>query len=147
MVIPMPGRPSISDETVLMRWMQLEMGKINDGIVSERKTLARLLEDEDPHAMTKGGKEYHFSRDIIRLLGRNLPKKLHSRLKLPILFFFDSAVSDSCFLNDEYAVFALQELAEISPLRNMEGGKLWVGKPIVYAIMRAYPTAIQIMMR
>jgi uncharacterized protein (UPF0216 family) len=147
MVIPMPGRSSISDETVLMRWMQLEMGKINDGIVSERKTLACLLEEEDPHAMTKGGKKYLFSRDTIQLLGRKLPKKLHSRLKLPILFFFDSTVSDSCFLNDENAVFALQELSEISPLRNMDGEKLWVGKPIVYAIMRVYPTAVQIMMR
>jgi hypothetical protein len=143
----MPDRPSISDETVLTKWMRLEMGKINDGIVSERKTLARLLEEEHPHAMTKGGTEYRFNREIIQLLGRRLPKNLHSRLRLPILFFFDSSVSDSCFLNDEIAVLALQELSELSPLRKMEEGKLWVGKPIVYAIMRTYPTAMQIPMR
>jgi hypothetical protein len=29
----------------------------------------------------------------------------------------------------------------------MRDGRLWVAKPIVYAIMNRYPTAVQIVMR
>jgi uncharacterized protein (UPF0216 family) len=143
----MSGRPSIRDESVLTRWMQLELGRMNDGIVSERKTLAQLVREDRPVSVTKAGKEYRFDREMIALLAQHLPADLHARLKLPILFFFDSTVNDSCFLADEPAFRALVLLGELSPMREMEDGRLWVGKPIVFALMRKYPTIIQIMMR
>ncbi|MDD1711751.1 MAG: DUF61 family protein [Methanoregulaceae archaeon] len=143
----MSGRPSIRDEPVLMRWMQLELGRMNDGVVSERKTLAQLLREDRPVSVTKAGKEYRFNREVIARLGEHLPAGIHLRLKLPILFFFDSTVNDSLFLADEPAFRALLHLGELSSLREMEGGRLWVGKPIVFAMMQKYPTIIQVMMR
>lgn len=143
----MSGRPSIRDESVLTRWMQLELGRMNDGVVSERKTLAQLVREDRPVSVTKAGKEYRFDREMIALLAQHLPADIHARLKLPILFFFDSTVNDSCFLADEPAFRALVLLGELSPLREMEDGRLWVGKPIVFAMMRKYPTILQIMMR
>jgi uncharacterized protein (UPF0216 family) len=84
----MSGRPSIRDESVLTRWMQLELGRMNDGIVSERKPLAQLVREDRPVSVTKAGKEYRFDREMIALLAQHLPADLHARLKLPILFFF-----------------------------------------------------------
>jgi uncharacterized protein (UPF0216 family) len=137
----------LPDESVLKRWMAFEMGRINDGIVAERPRLSELLEIAHPSALTRGGKEYVFDRDTLSLLEKKLPVKQQTRLKLPIIFFFDSNVADSCFLTDEAALEALQILGEFSDLRTMTGGKLWVGRAIVYVLMRKYPSLIQIMMR
>ena len=142
----MPDRPSASDESTLLRWMRLEIGRINDGVVAERKRLSELLREERPSSVTKGGNRYDFDRQILLRLEQALPGELQRRLRLPILFYFDSTVPDSFFLVDEAAVRALQCLEEISPLRRMQGGRLWIAKPLVYDIMNRYPTAMQIMM-
>lgn len=126
--------------------MRLEIGRINDGIVAERKRLSLLLSEENPSSVTKGGGRYDFDRDVLLRLEQALPTELRRRLRLPILFYFDSTVPDSFFLADEAAVQALQSLREISPLRRMQGGRLWIAKPLVYAVMNRYPTAAQIVM-
>jgi len=142
----MSDRPSASDESTLLRWMRLEIGRINDGVVAERKRLSRLLSEEHPSSVTKGGNRYDFNRDVLLRLEQAIPGELQRQLRLPILFYFDSTVPDSFFLADEAAVQALQNLGEISRLRRMQGGRLWIAKPLVYAIMNRYPTAMQIMM-
>jgi uncharacterized protein (UPF0216 family) len=126
--------------------MALEMRKINDGVVARRRRLSELLSEDHPSSVTRNGSEFAFDREVIRTLGEKLPSELHPRLKLPVIFFFDSAVPDSCLLTDEVALEALQILGELSRYREFTGGKLWVGRAIVYAIMRKYPTVIQIMM-
>ncbi len=140
-------RPDVSDESVMMRWMHLEISKINDGIVAERKTLARLLQEERPCSMTKGGKEHRYDRAVLSEMGNKIPGEIQEKLLLPILFFFDSSVSDSAFLADETALHALQLLGEFSDLRTMRDGRLWVGRAIVYSLIRKYPTLVQIAMR
>ena len=142
----MGRRPGISDESVLSRWMSLEMGRINEGIVAVKKPLATLLREETPSSVTRGGKEHRFQIRGLRQLGEGLPEALQHRLLLPILFHFDPDVEDSFLLTDPAAVEALQALGEIGPLRQLREGKLWVGKAIVYALIRKYPTLVQIAM-
>jgi hypothetical protein len=48
-----------------------------------------LLEKEVPHSRIRAGDRYVFDRQVIGMLGEELPSELHDRLKLPILFFFD----------------------------------------------------------
>lgn len=143
----MSGRYPITDDSILTRWMRLEIGKLNDGIVSERKSLARLLEEKRPASRTKAGEEHAFNIDVLKELKERLPPGMHDKLKLPIIFFSDTKVPDSCYLNDPHALSALQVLGEVSKLRRMQQGKMWVGKSIAYAIMKKYPTAVQIAMR
>jgi hypothetical protein len=47
---------------------------------------------------------------------------------------------------DAPALAALQLLGEVSPLRTLQEGRFWVSRPIAYAIMKKYPTAVQIVM-
>jgi uncharacterized protein (UPF0216 family) len=137
----------LPDERVLTKWMALEMGRINDGVVAERRRLSDLLQEENPSAVTRKGKEYAFDQTMLRQLGQRLPEKFWSRLSLPVIFYFDSQVADSCLLTEPTALEAFQILHELSDLRTMTGGKLWVGRAIVYSLMTRYPTMIQIMMR
>jgi hypothetical protein len=126
--------------------MRLEIGRINDGVVAERRRLSELIREEHPSSVTKGGNRYDFDRQVLLRLEQALPGELQRRLRLPILFYFDSTVPGSFFLADEAAVRALQCLEEISSLRRLQCGRLWIAKPLVYDIMNRYPTAVQIMM-
>jgi uncharacterized protein (UPF0216 family) len=139
--------PGISDESVLKKWMAVEMGRINDGVVTDRPRLAELLETQHPVATTRGGGEHRFDPDTLRRFGTSLTPGLRSRLRIPVLFYFDSNVADSCLLTDDAALEAFQTLGELSSLRTMIEGKLWVGRAIVYSLVRKYPSIIQIMMR
>jgi len=142
----MDGRQGITDESVLSRWMSLEKGRINRGIVEVRMTLAELLTEGTPSSVTKEGKEYRFNRDLLRELGRRLPEPLHCRLRLPLLFRFDPDVKDRCLLTNPAAVEALQVLGEIGPPRQLRDGNLWVGRAIVYSLIRKYPALVQMVM-
>ncbi|TGC08981.1 DUF61 family protein [Methanolobus halotolerans] len=137
-------RPATDD--VLMSWMRLEVSKINEGIVTERKSLAQLLIEERPASKTKAGEDHLFDKDTLQFFRENLPGELHYKLKLPVLFFNSMNVPDSCYLNDESALLALQVLGDLSKLRRMQRGKIWVGRSIAYSIMKKYPTAVQIVM-
>ncbi len=109
----MPDRPFFSDESILMRWMNLEISKINRGVVAERKLLNDLVDMERPEIPTKGGGTYHFKKDTLVMLRTRLPQSLSGRLRLPVLCYFDSSVGDSCFITDDQGVDMLKELKEI----------------------------------
>jgi uncharacterized protein (UPF0216 family) len=143
----MTHRPPVSDESVMMRWMQLELARINRGLVAERKRLTDLLAEDRPAAVTKDGTEYRFDKEMLAGFASGIPEPLQRRLRMPVLFYCTADVPDSCMLTDESAVEALQLKNEISALRSFEDGRLWVSKPIAFAIMRRYPTLFQMVMR
>src|SRR5512137_537280 len=138
--------PRITDESVLAHWMGLAIAKMNEGVVSQRKSLAVLLAEKDPVSVTRKGETYHFDRSVIAILGKALPEDLQRHLRLPVLFYASPDVPDSCMCPDETALAALQVLGEVSSLRTFEGGRFWISRPIAYAIMKKYPTAVQIVM-
>ena len=140
----MSERASGNSEDIFLRWMQVEMGKINKAIVAQRKNLAQLMQEDRPSSRTKAGDDYIFERDALEELHTRLPQELHGKLRLPIIFFSDNRVPDSCYINDEYALRTLQTLGELSELRRMQQGKLWMGKSMAYSIMKKYPTIFQI---
>jgi uncharacterized protein (UPF0216 family) len=142
----MPSGHSPSNDSVFLRWMKLEIGRINEGMVSERKTLSQLLMEETPSSVTRAGKEYQFDLAVLQQIAKAIPAPLQDRLRLPILFYADIEVPNSCYLTDPVAVTVLQNLGEISSLREMRKGRLWVARPIAYSIFRKFPTAIQIVM-
>jgi len=121
----------------------MEVARINNSIVATRRSLAGLLTEEDPKAVTRRGGEYHFSRETLAALATGLPEDLRATLRLPILFLLDTDVRDSCYLADWTAVKALQVLGDLGEGRRATGGKLWVSRAIAYDIARKYPTAIQ----
>jgi uncharacterized protein (UPF0216 family) len=138
--------PRVTDESVLTRWMGLEVAKMNEGLVSLRKPLSVLRAEQDPVSITKKGETYHFDASVIGALKTALPEDLQRKLRLPILFTSSPDTPGSCSCPDETALFALQLLGEVSALRTFTGGRFWVSRPIVYAIMTKYPTAVQVVM-
>jgi uncharacterized protein (UPF0216 family) len=138
--------PRITDESVLVRWMGIEIAKMNEGVVTQRKSLTALLAEKNPLSVTKKGDTYHFDPSVIATLAKALPEDLQRRLRLPILFYASPDTPGSCRCPDETALAALQLLGEVSTLRTFDAGRFWVSRPIAYAIMKKYPTAVQIVM-
>lgn len=139
-------RPGISDESVLLRWMQLEIGKINRNIVTARKPLAELLSMDRPVVITRSGEEYPLSKAVLELLGERLPRNLHRLLQVPVPCYFDCNVTGSCLITDKAAIEALRFLGEISPMRPDDNDRVWIGKPIMYDVMNRYPSLFQVVM-
>jgi hypothetical protein len=79
--------PRITDESMLARWMSMEIGKINEGVVRDRKPLSLLLDEENPCTTAKNGEPDYYDMRVIAALGKELPGELHRRLRLPVLFF------------------------------------------------------------
>lgn len=140
----MPDRVSFTNESVLMKWMKLEIGRMNQGTVSERKVLYLLLKEKTPSTMIRAGTAYYFDTAALQRFGNHIPEQVQRKLAVPISFFFDIDVRNSYALNDTVAVEAFQWLGELSPLRELRNGRLWVAKPIVYALIRKYPSLVQI---
>ena len=138
--------PRITDESVLTRWMGIEVAKMNEGLVQQRERLSVLLTEKEPVSVTKKGDTYHFDPAVIRALGSALPEDLRRKIRLPVLFYMSPDTPGSCSCPDEAALAALQILGEVSTLRTFTGDRFWVSRPIVYAIMKKYPTAVQIVM-
>ena len=97
--------------------------------------------------VTKDGKEYRFSKKELAVFAEGLPDQLVRRLRLPVLFYCTADVPDSCMLADEVAAESLRAKNEISPLRTFEEGRLWISRPIAFAILRKYPTLFQMVLR
>lgn len=142
----MTHAPRITDESVLQRWIGIEVAKMNQGIVRERKRLSVLLAEETPQSVTKGGGPYSFDRSVLAALAAGLPEELHRQLRLPVFFYASPDTPDSCSCPDASALEAFQRLGEVSTLRTMQGDRFWVSRPIAYAILKKYPTAVQIVM-
>jgi uncharacterized protein (UPF0216 family) len=142
----MTPRPRITEETVFTRWMGIEIARINESVVAGQKTLALLLPEGSPTARTMGGGEYHFNRETLATLGERLDEETRKALKLPIIFFFNVDVRDSCYLTDEVAVQALQASGDLGEGRRLTKGRLWVARAIAYTIAQKYPTVIQFAM-
>lgn len=134
----------VPDESVLRRWLQLEIGRINEGMVTERKRLSVLLREESPRTITRNDEVYRFDPGVVRVLGDALPRELHARLRLPIQFRQRIDVPDSWYLEDEVAVRVFQIMGDLSPMRRMHDNRLWVSRPIAASIIRKYPTAVQV---
>ena len=75
--------PRITDESVLVRWMGLEIAKMNEGVVSHRKSLAVLLTEKDPVSVTKKGETYHFDRIGDRDFGKRPAGRPAAAAKAP----------------------------------------------------------------
>ena len=142
----MTHAPRITDESVLSRWLGMEITAINRGVVKERKSLSVLLGETAPQSITKMGGPYVFRKGVLAKIAEKIPNNLHKNLMLPIFFYCSADVPDSCSCPDAVAFEVFRILGEISSMRTMEKGKFWVSRAIVYDIARKYPTVIQIVM-
>lgn len=90
------------------RWISLELGRINAGLVVERKGLARLRAEERPSCTTREGGAHPFERASLDRLAAALTAAEAEALRLPITLFATGDLEDHVYLSDEIAAKALR---------------------------------------
>lgn len=90
------------------RWISLELGRINAGLVVERKSLARLLREEHPECVTREGAPHAFDRAALERLAAVLTAAEAEALRLPITLFAAGDLEEHVYVAEEVAAKALR---------------------------------------
>ena len=133
----------LKNERALERWLKFEYQNLNKNLVTQQVRIAELLKMDSPKALTRDGEEYQFDTITLQKFGKNIPKQYHSQLKLPIYFYRDLRVKDSCYITDNIAVSALKHTNDLDPMYRFHEDKLWLSRPIAREIANKYPTLFQ----
>src|SRR3989442_1793439 len=89
------------------RWISFELGRLNAGLVVEKKSLTRLLAEPEPECRTREGDPHPFDRAALDRLAAVLTREEADDLRLP-LTLLASGDSDSAYLTDELGAKALR---------------------------------------
>ncbi len=129
------------DEDTLKRWMNLEIRKANRATVSNGERLTELVDQDDPHVEARDGSTHAFDPDTLDRLHDELSPFTRAELTLPITFYLSHKAADSCYVADDTAIHALEQLdvASTSPRE----GKLWMSTPLARDFARTWPTVAQ----
>ena len=92
--------PRISEEPVLTRWMNLEIEKINEGMVRDRKSLSALLQEKTPAQPQRKENSIASAGRSLPPLGR-APGRPAPQPQAPDTFFMTPDVPDSCRCMDK----------------------------------------------
>jgi uncharacterized protein (UPF0216 family) len=126
------------------RWLTLEIGRINDGLVVERKTLRRLLEEPHPSCRTRGGHDVALDRAALERLARVLARHEADQLRLPITVFVSGDLPDSAYISEELAAKAIRELEKFGAAFPFRDGRMYVPHSLAVDLVRRSGGTIQI---
>ena len=133
----------LRNEHSLERWLKIEFHNLNKNQVRQQITIAELLKMDKPKTITREGLDYIFDFETLFNFSQVLPTKYHSKLKLPIYFYKDLRIKDSCFITDDTAVRALKNINALDPMYRPIKDKLWLSRPLAHEIANKYPTLFQ----
>ncbi len=72
-------------ERMLDRIWRSEVERINEHLPREFKSLSELLKSQTPHVTTRSGSPLILDREELELIAKIAPKKLHEKIRLPIV--------------------------------------------------------------
>ncbi len=131
------------DDEVLRRWLNLEGGKVNMGLVAQQVALSRLIAMDEPKAAARDGTVHDFDTDAVARLHEMCPILLRHQLRLPITVWEPSDVAGDSYVEDPAAVaFLVQTGAVATAPRD---GRLWMASRLWRAVMDRWPTCFQVL--
>src|SRR3989304_617999 len=84
----------------LDRWIPFELGRINAGLVTERKSLAALRNEIRPACRTREGDEHPFDPEALERLASVLTPDEQRGLRLPVTLFISGDRGGEAHLTD-----------------------------------------------
>lgn len=132
---------TVVDKDRLKRWMNLEIRKTNQATVTTKERLGELIHQEDPSLERRDGSPHTFDPEALERLYEALSPFTRAELELPITFYLSHKAADNCYVQDDTAIRALEQIdvARTSPRE----GKLWMSTPLARAFARDWPTIAQ----
>jgi uncharacterized protein (UPF0216 family) len=130
-------------ESAMKKWFKFEMAKINSGIVTKKRCLKELLDEEVPQTKAKDESVYYFNKDALLELRNELPKDMHS-IMLPINLYISLDTRSSVYIADLPSLTVLKNLGEVPKDSELTDGRYWMSKALILDLMKRRPSIIQL---
>ena len=118
------------------RWISLELGRLNAGLVVERKTLTALLAEPAPSCPTREGDEHPFDPAALRRLAGVLGQEEANALRLPITVFATGDLEDAAYVSEELGAMALRAVEGFGPAFPYRGGRMHLPHSLAVDLVR-----------
>lgn len=129
------------EDEVLRRLMSLELGRLNQGMVTQPIPLARILANPKATAATRSGEPFSFDAEAAARLAAAAPPWLHGRLRLPVTVYEPHDAPGDGYVEEPAAVEALQAMKAVPT--SPRDGRLWMSAALWRRLMERYPTCFQ----
>ncbi len=126
------------------RWVSFELGRLNAGLVVEKKSLARLLTEPDPACRTREGDAHPFDRAALDRLAAVLTRDDAERLRLPLTLIVSGDSEDSAYLTDELGAKALRAIEKFDRAFLFLDGRMSVPHSLAIDVVRRHGGTLQI---
>ena len=117
---------SVEPPGSLDRWIALELGRINAGLVVQRKTLAQLRVEPRPACVTRDGVEHAFDAVALERIAAVLNPAEAQALRLPITLFATGDVEDHVYVAEELAAKTLRTLENYGRAFPFREGRMYL---------------------
>ncbi len=126
------------------RWISLELGRLNAGLVVERKSLAALLVETRPACRDREGREHAFEPAALRRLATALSRDETEALRLPITVFATGDLEDSAYVAEELAARALRAVEGFGRAFPFRGGRMHLPHSLAVDLVRHSGGTVQL---
>jgi uncharacterized protein (UPF0216 family) len=125
------------------RWISFELGRLNAGLVVEKKSLSRLLEEAEPSSRTREGDPHPFDREVLVRFASVLTADEAAELRLPLTVTLRGE-SDEAILTDAIGAKALRALEKFDHAFPFRDGRMAVPHSLAVDLTRRYGGVLQL---
>ncbi len=126
------------------RWIAFELGRLNAGLVAEKKSLAALRAEPRPSCRTREGDDHYFDPAALDRLARVLTAEGQAALRLPVTLLAAGDLEDSAYLTDELAAKALRDLEGFGPAFPYRDGRMYLPHSLAVDLVRRSGGTLQL---
>jgi uncharacterized protein (UPF0216 family) len=126
------------------RWISFELGRLNAGLVVEKKSLARLLVESEPACRTREGDAHPFDRAALDRLAAVLTPGEAETLRLPLTLILSGDSDDSAYLTDELGAKALRAIERFDRAFPFRGGRMALPHSLAVDLVRRLGGVVQL---
>lgn len=126
------------------RWIALELGRLNAGLVVERRTLESLLADPRPACRTREGDEHPFDPEALRRLAGTLSREEREGLRLPITVFVTGDLEDTAYVAEELGAKAIRAAEGFGPAFPYRNGRMYLPHSLALDVVRRSGGTVQL---
>ena len=125
------------------RWISLELGRLNSGLVVEKKSLTRLLGEPDPACRTRDGDLHPFDPEALARFAAVLTREEADALRLPLTLTVRGD-SDDAILTDELGAKALRAVEKFDQAFRFRDGRMAVPHSLAIDLVRRHGGVLQL---
>ena len=125
------------------RWISFELGRLNAGLVIEKKSLAQLLAEPEPACRTREGDPHPFERAALERFAAVLTREETNSLRLPLTLVV-SGDSDSAYLTDELGAKALRAVEKFDRAFPFRDGRMALPHSLAVDLVQRHGGAVQL---